>query len=263
MANVRKHGDKWQVRIRRAGLAPISKSFGKHKDALEWARHMELRADRRDLPTDPKVLQRITLGELVVRYRDTVSVKKKGYHQERISLTAFLRHPICRRRLSELQTEDFGAYRDEMLRTVKPASLKRYLDPVHNLFELAKDEWGIPIRENPLDRLKLKAPSQRRERRLTPGEWEKLLEAARLTRNRWVEPIVRLARATAMRRGEILAIEAKHVSLERRSLLIPVTKNGHARTIPLTSDAIRVLAEIPEAQGRLGWMNETVMSGRT
>jgi integrase len=136
-------------------------------------------------------------------------------------------------------------------RPSSPHPLKRYLDPVHNLFELARNEWGIPLLENPLDRLKLKAPSQRRERRLAPGEWERLLGAARLTRNPWIEPIMRLALATAMRRGEILAIESNHVSLDKRCLLIPVTKNGHARTIPLTADAIRVLEELPRVQGRL------------
>jgi integrase len=251
MANIRKHGDKWQVRIRRAGLAPISKSFGRHQDALEWARHMEVQADRQDLPADRRALQQITLGELVERYRDTVSVQKKGYEKERVSLTAFRRHQICAKRLSDLRTEDFGAYRDEMLRKVKPTSLKRYLDPINNLFELARHEWGIPLRENPLDRLKLKAPSQRRERRLAPGEWERLVEAARLTRNPMIEPMVRLALVTAMRRGEILAIQASHVSLDRRSLLIPVTKNGHARTIPLTKDAIAVLEKLCRVQGRL------------
>ena len=93
MANIRKHGDKWQVRIRRAGIPPISKSFVVRKDAMEWGRQMEVQADRCDLPADPKALQRITLGDLVVRYRDTVSIKKKGFDRERISLTAFLRQP--------------------------------------------------------------------------------------------------------------------------------------------------------------------------
>ena len=115
MASIRKHRGKWQIRIRRAGLRPLSKSFSARKDAMEWGRQTEVRADRAELPTDPKALQRITLAELIVRYRDTVSVKKRGYENERSSLTAFLKHPICSKRLSELRTEDFAAYRDQML----------------------------------------------------------------------------------------------------------------------------------------------------
>ncbi len=99
MATIRKRGAKWQVQIRRVGVRPISRSFHVHKDAEAWARQMEVQADRRDLPSDPKSLQRLTLGQLVERYRDTVSVRKRGYDVERIVLNAFLRHRICRKPL--------------------------------------------------------------------------------------------------------------------------------------------------------------------
>ena len=146
----------------------------------------------------------------------------------------------------ELRTEDFAVYRDLMLQTIKPTSLKRYLDPVHNLFEVARHEWGLPLRDNPLDRLKLKAPSQRRERRLLSGEWNRILAAAALCRNVWIEPIIRFALATGMRRGEILLIQQRHVDRERRTLLIPETKNGHSRTIPLSKETLALLHQFQD-----------------
>src|SRR5260370_27926537 len=90
--------------------------FNVKKDALAWARQSEVQADRAELPTDPKALQGITLGELVRRYRDTVSVKKRAYENERVSLNAFLAHRICAKRLSDLRTEDFAAFRDDRLK---------------------------------------------------------------------------------------------------------------------------------------------------
>jgi integrase len=60
-----------------------------------------------------------------------------------------------------------------------------------------------------------------------------------------------LALATGMRRGELLAIEDNQINVERRSLLIRETKNGNSRTIPLTSEAIRVLAKCQRGRGRL------------
>jgi integrase len=221
----------------------MSKSFAVRKDAKEWATQMERQADRHELPADPKALQRVTLGELVRRYRDTVSVNKKAYVNERISLNAFLSHEICSRRLSELRTEDFAAFRDQRLKTIKPVSLKRQLDPVHHLFEMARDEWGLPIRTNPLDQLKLKAPSQKRERRLRHGELGRLLDAAMGCRNKFIAPIIKFAVATGMRRGEMLAMRWTHLNREQRSLLIPETKNGHSRTIPLTLAALEVMSE--------------------
>ena len=262
MATIRKRKDKWQVQVRRSGHRPISKSFNNRKDAVAWARQSEVQADRNELLPDSRELRLLTLGELVCRYRDTVSVTKRSYEKEHSSLTAFLRHPICSRRLSELRTEDFAAYRDLMLKSVKPTSLRRYLDPVRNLFEVARHEWGLPIRENPLDKLTLKAPDQRRERRLRKGEWERILEATHLCRNSCMQPIIRLALATGMRRGEILHIQQRHVDRERRTLLIPETKNGHSRTIPLSQEALALLQQF-QGEGllfpisanafRLGW----------
>ena len=115
MAAIRRRGLKWQVQIRRKGLCSVSRSFHTHKDAQEWARYIEVQVDRRDLPADPKALRQVTLGDLVVRYRDTVTIKKKGSANESIDLNRFLRHPICSKRLSELRTADFASYRDEKL----------------------------------------------------------------------------------------------------------------------------------------------------
>jgi len=243
MASIRNHQGKWQVRVRREGLRPLSKSFILKKDALEWARQMELRADRRDLPEDPRQLQQFTLGELVKRYRDEVTIQKRSREIETAFLNAFLKHPICSRKLSEIRTEDFAQYRDERLTTIKPVSLKRQLDPVHNLFEVAKREWGLPILVNPLAALKLRVMATRRERRLNDDEWPQLLVAARSARNPFVEPIIRLARETGMRRGELLNLQGRHVDLGRRSLTIPISKNGHARTIPLSLEAVSVLSQ--------------------
>ena len=161
MATIRKRGAKWQVQIRRVGVRSVSRSFHVRKDAEAWARQTEVQADRCELPDDPRALQHVTLGQLVERYRDTVSVKKRGSEVERIVLAAFLRHSICRKRLSEIGPEDFAAYRDERLKTIKPSTLKRELSPLHNMFALASDEWGLPLRENPLDKVRLKsAPPQ-------------------------------------------------------------------------------------------------------
>src|ERR1041384_1823815 len=110
MATIRKFRDKWQVQIRRKGIRAVAKSFHSRKDAKTWARQMEVQADRNELPSDPKILQRCTLGDLVERYRNQVSPRKRTCRTERIVLKAFLARSICTKRLSELRTEDFAAY---------------------------------------------------------------------------------------------------------------------------------------------------------
>ncbi|MEI8154721.1 MAG: site-specific integrase [Hyphomicrobiales bacterium] len=244
MATIRKRGGKYQVQVRRQGVGSTSKSFHTLKDAETWARQTEIQADRHDLPSDRKVLTQITLGQLVTRYRDTVSIKKRGYEVERIRLNALLLHPMCRRSLSELTGAHFAAYRDERLREVKPATLKRQLGPIHNLFEIARDEWGIPLRENPLAKLQLNAPDDRRERRLRPGELDRLIAASGCCRNPLTGRIILFALETAMRRGEILNVRTDDIDAERYTLLIPTTKNGQPRIIPLTTKALALLLDV-------------------
>src|SRR5262249_29614116 len=150
-------------------------------------------------------------------------------------------HPICAKPLSGLRVEDFATYRDDRLRVIKPISLKRELAPIHHLFEIARDEWNLPLRENPLDKLQLKAPDQRRERRLRPGELDKLVAGARDCRNPLIARIILFAVETGMRRGEILAIKRRHINDNGRALFIPETKTGHSRLIPLTQSAFALL----------------------
>jgi integrase len=183
------------------------------------------------------------LADIVIRYRDTVCIRKRGGETERIVLTAFLRHPICKRPLTDITPAHFAQYRDDRLKQVKAATLKRQLGPIRNLFNVARDEWELPITENPAAKISLDAKDQRRERRLRPGEEEKVIQAAARCRNPLMVPIIQLALETSMRRGEILAIRNEHVDIKGCALLIPDTKNGYARTIPLTRRATAILRQ--------------------
>ncbi len=91
MATIRKRGRKWQVQVRRKGFPPMSRSFQRKADASTWARHMETEADRQNLPADPRVLRSVTVGQIMARYRDTVTVNKRGCRNETIILNALLR----------------------------------------------------------------------------------------------------------------------------------------------------------------------------
>ena len=228
MATLRKRNGRWQVQVRRQGFPIQSRSFLSKADANEWARTIERQHDRHELGPDRKALKSMALSDLVIRYRDEVVPKKRGSVVETILLNRFLRYPICHRTLYELSTADFAAYRDQRLsepkhrsdKPVTPKSLKRELSPLSHMFRHAVVEWEIPVR-NPLDGLKLRVVDNKRERRLRAGELERLLEATKKGRNKLVAPIILFALETAMRRGEILSIQFRHVDFERLSLVIP------------------------------------------
>lgn len=172
MASIHKHRDKYQVRIRRRGLPTITKTFHRLADAKEWANLQEWQADRGELGPSRKVLETITLADLVTRYRDTILPGKKGGTVEAIMLTAFLRHSICKKPLSDLSATDFAKWKDDRMKgaggrkPVTAKSAKRLLSPIQRMFELAMTEWEIPLRENPLSRFRLKVIDNKRQRRL-------------------------------------------------------------------------------------------------
>ena len=155
MATIRKRKHKYQAQVRRAGFPTITKSFHMLKDAQEWSRQMEIQIDRDELTQDRSVLKETTLANLVARYLREVVPSKKSHEVETIILKAFLKHAICKKRLSDLRSSDFASYRDEKLKTIQPNSLKRQLAPLQHMFEIARTEWNLPIKENPLLHVRL------------------------------------------------------------------------------------------------------------
>lgn len=254
MAHFRKRNGKHQAIIKRKGFDPITKTFHRLADAKEWARQVEAQADRGELVVDRKVLEQITLAKLVNRYLESVTVNKRGQEAEAHTLNAFLRHPICKKRLSDLSPSDFARYRDERLRQVSPVTLKRQLNPLRHMFRLARDEWDIPV-PDPLAKLHFKAVDVSRQRRLRAGELDLLLKHSKpghiegrdnqsnRNRNPYVPLVIRFALETAMRRGEILSLKWAQVDLPRHSLTVLESKNGYTRTIPVTGETEAIIRE--------------------
>lgn len=243
MASIRKRQDKWQVQIRRRGGPNLTRSFHLKADATAWARAQEVEIDKLTLPLDPRVLERTTIRDLVERYIDEITPTKKGADAERWVLKAFLKHPLARAQLARLNTADFARYRNERLRQVSSGTVQRQLAPLQHMFSIAISEWGYPLFTNPLLNLRKPQASTPRERRLRPGEEERLLDVAADLKNDYLGHAISLALETAMRRGEILNIKKDHLFADPARLRIPKTKTGHPRTIPLSNRALDVLEQ--------------------
>ena len=241
MASIRKRGRLWQVQVRRKDAPTISRSFHLKQDAETWARAMEVDADRLTLHSDPRMLQKITFGDCLTRYRDEVSINKKGHDVERWLINALLRNSLAKRSLSSLKPADFKAYRDERLEEISGSGVNREFAIIGHVFETAIKEWSIPLSVNPIARIRKPPNNPPRERRLKFGELEALLNATANGRNPYIRSIIVIAIETAMRRGEILNIRRRDLFLAKRQLHIPETKTGRPRTIPLSESAFAEL----------------------
>jgi len=97
-----------------------------------------------------------------------------------------------------------------------------------------------------------------RDRRLSGEEADQLLAAAReYEKSRGntgpIHAILRFALETAMRRGEIVAMHWDHVNLKTRVLLVPDSKTGEPRKVPLSSGAVKALQAPPRRLDSQVW----------
>ncbi|WP_194075174.1 integrase [Methylobacterium durans] len=241
MATIRKLRGRWQAAVRRKGMQPRSKSFDTKADAERWARSLEAELDRNGALPDTRPAENSTLAQILTRYRDEVSPKKRSHVSEISRINALLRRPICHRTLALLSTADLAAYRDERLKVVGPATAIRELSTISHAIDTARREWGIHLAQNPCKLVRRPSPPRGRTRRLEGNEEQILLAAADAGRVRYLRPLIILAIETGMRRGELLSLRWEHIDLEKRVAHLPLTKNGTSRDVPLSSHAIQTL----------------------
>lgn len=245
MASIRYRQNHWQARVRRRGYPDETKTFTTRQDAEKWARSIETDIDKGQF-VNVSEAQRTTFGDLIARYLAEVTVSMKGATEDTIRLKAMMRKPIARWSMANLSAARVAAYRDERIKEVSGGTVIRELAYISAIVNHARREWGINV-PNPVQMVRKPQSPQARSRVLTDEEVSKLLTALEPTgrRSHWTKPAVQLALATAMRRGELLSLRWADVDLQNRTAFLSDTKNGDSRTVPLSTAAVQVLAELP------------------
>jgi len=184
------------VQIRRRGQS-ITRSFDRLATAKSWIPKIEGNIERH-LYIESSGLERTTLLELFERYQRQILPSHRGHQVERYRLRT-LKRRLGSIRLIHLTSKEIASYRDDRLKEISPASLKRELTILSRVLTIASRDWGISIPQNPVKMISLPKADQARTRRLEAGERERLLQKA----NPELHRIIVVALETGMRRGEI------------------------------------------------------------
>jgi integrase len=242
----------WQAHVRRRGYPAQVKTFDAKADAEVWARRIEEEIDRgvdRAVFVSRVEAETTTLHEALDRYEREVTPGKKGRADERYKLDVWRRSALAARPLSSIQGKDLAAWRDaELERGSAPGTIRRRLALLAHVFVIARREWGLSSLTNPADNVRLPPPGPPRDRRLVADELSRLLAAAQVYGGE-IGPLITWAIETAMRRGEIAAMCWDHLDRRARVLLIPETKTGTPRRVPLSTAALAVLDGLPRRMG--------------
>ncbi len=257
MANLRKRGpSQWQAQVRVCGYPNQTKTFDTRAAAERWAKATEVEMAQGAFLSRTNA-QSTTLRELLDRYLTEVTPLKRGAEPEAIRIKAFQRHALAGRYVATIRGLDSARFRDERMKTVASATVRRELIILSNVFEVARKEWDIFVL-NPIRDVKLPQNGRARDRRLVTADAESESEETRLfiacknARNQYLSVMVRLAIETGMRQGELLGLRWENIDLNRRTAFLPNTKNGDARTVPLSSVAIETLKSMHNSgQGRV------------
>jgi len=149
--------------------------------------------------------------------------------------------------VADIGADQIARWRDTRLKKVKTSTVRREMNLLSSVFEIARTEWkwckGNPVRE-------IKRPPNlpSRDRRISPEEERLLLEALgyvegqppRLQKHEVAYAFL-IALETAMRCGEILKLTRDRVHLKERYIRLLKSKNGTRRQVALSTRAVQLI----------------------
>lgn len=242
----------YQAIARVKGYPEKVKTFRLEKEAIRW--ETKTKAAMFDGSfRDDKAVKDKTLAEAIDRLlEDPFFLSKKDWKTNEGHLR-YWRKELGKYALSKLTPDLIAKKRDELVQEVTVrgklrsyASANRYLTSLSGLFRVALEEWRW-INENPLRFVrKLKEP-RGRTRFLSDEERQCLLEVCKKSKSSYLYPVVILALATGMRRGEILKLTWSNVDLQTGKVTLHETKNGERRVVYVTSHALEILQQHAES----------------
>ncbi len=247
MAYVRRVAKGWRFEIQRNGIRQ-SRTFKTKAAGDLWsaAQEAEILAVKRG------AIPRKTFREALERYRDEISVRKRGVGFEVKRITALMRDfpVLAAKPLSDVSGSDLAVWRDARLKAVTRGSVQRDINLLSNVFTIARDEWKW-CRDSPFRGFRAPGDNPPRVRRIAPPEIKRILRhlgfhtgSTPKSKSHEVALAFLISLRTGMRAGEVLALNHARIDRERRVAVVPHKTEhltGRPREVPLSKHALRLL----------------------
>lgn len=246
----KRHSDEgatsYRVKIRLRGHAPVSATFDRLTDAKAWAATTEsdIRANRYFGAS-----KRHTVKELIESYEAVALPTLKSRRAVKLRLK-YWQDKVGHLLLSDLNTATIKAHKDKLKAIPKKrgggdrtgADVNRAMAALSSALSYAVKEleW---LEENPMVRVRKFTESTGRVRYLTEAELPELLKACRASKHDHLLLAVLLALSTGGRQSEIMSLTWKQIDLKGQTAMLPDTKNGTMRALPIVGDALEILKE--------------------
>ncbi|WP_428382492.1 tyrosine-type recombinase/integrase [Nevskia ramosa] len=206
----------------------------------------------------------LTLADALNRRLEICSDQKSNIEQARQTQRLIDNFPgLMGKRLYEIDEIDILGFIEEREEEVANGTINRELSLISNTFNRARSRMHCVGLVNPIGPTTRLKEAKGRDHRLAADEEELLLRLADKVEGLTHTPIgsiIRFAVGTAMRKSEIARMDRRHVDLDRGTVLIPDSKNGSPRTVPLGLAMRALLREQgPRASGCV-WASASAIS---
>ncbi len=219
--------ESWLVRIRDRGHKPLEATFSSEAAASQFVDKVT-EERKRGLFLDYTAALKVTVADIVVRYLlEETSRKKSGailaytlegwledsgprgiellnqYRDELRARGRPVREPKFKmrkpstelawmhKRLAEVTTVDIEAFLNDRLEVVAKATVDREIDRLKAIFKVVTKVWDYNLAKNPMDGVRRPDFFNERDRRISPDEEARLMEAlAQLDLERAVKPML-------------------------------------------------------------------------
>ena len=230
------HGRMRRVTLGRLGILTAD-------EARERAISMAAEISKGTVPE--RLRKRRTFGELADLYLERHAPRKRSVRNDR----AILRNHLSGwrpRALSEITQHDLERLHAELGRTA-PYQANRAVALLRKMFNLALD-WGLFLGENPAAGIRF-YPEEKRQRYLMPDELPRVFAALQDEKNEHARAAFVTAILTGARRQEVLEMKWDDLNLDRAIWRVPQASGGPAHTIPLPTQLVGLLQQLPKAAG--------------
>ncbi len=239
MASFQKRSGSWRAVVKRKGFDRITRTFDTKAEAEVWAATIESEIGRGVFVSRTEA-EKTTLFEALDRYitehLSTIKTKVRETNRAR----AIQRDPLSKLFLAAIRGKEISDFvQKRKAGGAGPKTIKLDLSLLSKLFNLCRTSWGIESLKNPIDFVQKPKLPQGRDRRLFPGELDRILAASG---SPLLPDIVCLALETGMRQSEIAGMTWQMIDLKKRTVTLLDTKNGEKRIVPLSTEAVRILS---------------------
>lgn len=191
--------------------------------------------------------QQKSLSEIINLYLENESPNHKGHKWEKIRLTKIMRdYPkMCNKPIIQIDQTDMIHFRNTRSEHIQGVSVSREMQLLGGVFKYAIRELRV-IQSSPLKDVTKPKENPHREQRITQQMIEKLLLTFGYRPD--IQPVLKkhqtawamlFAIETAMRQSEITGMTWENIFDDH--VLLPDTKNGSIRRVPLSNAAHALL----------------------